>query len=324
MRDRQPASPCNESFTRAAAWLADLAEADDPSHARLALGDQFRLLYGLWICERAVGSSAPSPASVEMARQVEALLRAESRAGTFDPLRYDATLLLLVARILHQQGRQTPGIDEFACQIASALMELPCIPLRFVSEACLLAALGYDIRPPVPTLTPDEIEGDALALFDADKEQLRAIGGSIAAATHFGRKPPRAVPGLLATLRVVLPPILLETLRRGDIDTGALLLRTLRYLRLTRTRAVRDAAIFLAGQQQRDGKFGYFTARATATAEAMEHGREADLDVGLHLPLTVSCLWSLAETTVPGFSLINQPRRPARGGAARSRGQHGQ
>lgn len=304
----------HEPFIRATAWLSDLAGANGPSRDQIALGDQFRLLFGLWICERAVGATTPLPAVVATAQRVARLLQAEADASTFDPFKYDATLLLLVARILHEQERPAAGIDAFAAHLATALVDLPCIPLRFLSEGVHLAALGYKVRPPVPTLTPDTIEGDALTLFRADKEQLRAIGAIIAAATHFGRHAPRAEPDLLATLRLVLPPILLETLRRGDIDTGAVLLRTLRYLRLTPTQTVRDATTFLAGQQQRDGEFGYFSARAIVTYEEMKHGCEADLDIGLHLPITVSCLWSLAETTVPGFRLLDSRRSSWQGG----------
>ncbi len=48
-----------------------------------------------------------------------------------------------------------------------------------------------------------------------------------------------------------------------------------------------------------------------------------DLDLGLHLPITVSCLWALSETTVPRFSVLTSARQSAPLTLTRSGGTNG-
>lgn len=308
---RRAAPAARAPFARAAIWLSDLACAPTAAMHQSSLDDQLRLLFGLWLCDQALGDGAPSPALAETARRVKASLHAQVQAGTFVATAHDATLLLLAARIVRDQGGTTPGVDTFAAQIAAALTGLPTVPLQFTGQAVFLANLGLMPRPPVPPLTAGDVPGAAVTLLQADKAHLRALAATIAAATHFGRAAPHGDPERLRTLRQVLQPVLLDLLRRGDIDTGAPLLRTLRYLRLTRSRTARAAAATVSGQQQPSGKFGYFTGLARA---ASDDATARDLDLGLHLPITVSCLWSLAETTVPGFSVLaparSHPPRP--------------
>lgn len=301
-------NPTVEPFAHAGAWLSELACAHDADLEARSLADHLRLLFGLWLCEQACSGGAAAPALAETARRVEATLRDQVRTGTFAPLAHDSTLLLLSARIVREQGRDTPGIDEYASQIAAALGDLPSIPVQFAAQAALLAALGYQPRPSAPPITERDIPGDALTLIRADKKQLRPLCAAIAAATHFGRVAPHGDPERIATLRLVLQPVLLDLLRRGDLDTAAPVLRALRYLRLTRGRTVRAAIPTIIRQQQPSGKFGYFTEMARAASDDEAVAR--NLDLGLHLPITVSCLWALAETTVPGFSVLNRTRRP--------------
>lgn len=312
-----------DPFHRAANWLYGIAEMHDASGGDLALKDQLRLLFGLWICDQVLPDSVAMPALTAMVRRVEATLEAEAEAESFDPIAFDATLLFMAARIVRDCGGATLAIDDFAQQVAAALGELPSIPPRFANEALLLASVGFDLQPPVPRLTANDIESDALALLRADKTQVRAICATIAAATHYGRNALRGDPTLLQTLRLVLPPMLLEILYRGDIDTGAPLLRTLHYLRLTRTRAVRMSVNALMGQQQPDGKFGFFTALASEMSHDEGYSDPINLDIGLHLPITVSCLWALAETTSPGFSVLNAPRLHGRVAAPLTEVAHG-
>jgi hypothetical protein len=308
MSTRQQERQRDDAFAGAAGWLADLAETRD----ELRLSDLLRLLFGLWLCDRVLRRPASLPGLVETARRVDASLRQQAQANAFDPLSYDATLLFMTARILRAHGLTTPAIDTFAHGMVAAFNELPHIPLHFVNEAVLLARLGFQVHPPVPLLTVGEIEGDALTLLRMEKDQLRVICVSLDAATHYGRYPARGAPELLQTLRLVMPPILLETMRLRDLDTGARLLRAMRYLRLTRTRAVRAAVTALIGQQQPGGKFGYFTALAGEVSRNQAQPGSTDLDLGLHLPITVSCVWALAETTVPGFSVLDAPRKRSR------------
>lgn len=298
---REPAQ-LQRCFVRAEDWLLTLAATDGSRGEATAddLGDLLRILFGVWLCERAT-QEAPSPPFLDLTERVEDQLRGAEAAGAFNPFAYDAKLLLLCHRILAEQGRQAFGITGFARALAAALGVGPTVPLRYAGEALLLAQLSYAAAPPRMTVGSEDLGGDPGTLLRADGARIRAVCDTIAAATQFGVVPLRSDGDVRAALVEVLPIVLIASLRRNDLDTGAALLRAIRYLRLRNTREIQQATMFVADQQQGDGKFGYFAVELAAIARARP---EAPFDAlrQLYLPVTVSCLWSLAETVSPVFS----------------------
>jgi len=293
-------------FARAEAWLLALAAPEPPGGPGTSdLGDLLRILFGVWLCERAVGDDARSPDLVALAGGVEQRLCRAVSAGEFDPSAHDATLLLLCHRILSEQGRQAWGISSFAHELSAALGETPTVPQRDAGAAVLLAQLGYRAYPVWVTLPAADIGGDAAALLRADEARVRAVCNAIASATQFGLRPLTADRAVRESLALVLPIILVASLRQNDLETGAAVLRAIRYLRLPRTRAARQATTFVADQQQGDGKFGYLAAETAAIANA-RGWVPFDAARQLYLPVTVSCLWALAETTIPRFNLVSR------------------
>jgi hypothetical protein len=222
----------------------------------------------------------------------------------FDPSRYDAKLMLLCLHILTAYRRRAHGIADFAREVAAALQQLGPLPPRYTGEALLLSQLGYGDRPPAPVLGRADAGGDAFQLLAADEDQVRAVCNNVAAATHFGRLPLQADEDVRGHLGRVLRVLLLAFLREYHLETGAILLRAIHYLRLPRTRAFRLAVRFLVDQQHGDGKFGYFALETSEICKTVGRG-DFDPAPALHLPTTLTCLWSLAESLIPGFNLFS-------------------
>jgi hypothetical protein len=57
-------------------------------------------------------------------------------------------------------------------------------------------------------------------------------------------------------------------------------------------------------QQQRDGRFGYFAIETSAICNSLGRGG-FDAVCEVHLPTTLTCLWALAESLIPGFNLFS-------------------
>jgi hypothetical protein len=85
----------------------------------------------------------------------------------------------------------------------------------------------------------------------------------------------------------------------------------MRYSGLTGEPAFALAVTFLITQQDPAGRFGRLATESAALTQSSTI-RPGDLDTRLYLPITVNCLWSLAEAIFDDFTLLNSfPRRPA-------------
>ena len=292
-----------ELFMRSRSWLLNAALSGESSSA-LGLGDLLRVLLGVWLCERASQFPVPSSSFHDLTVCVENRLRDEVERGIFDPFRYDAKLLLLCHHILFLHHCYAYGIESFAQQVGEALREVQDIPLRYIGEALLLSQSGYCHCPTVPPLQAVDAGGNALQLLRAQDEQIRTVCDNIAAATHFGHYRLEAAAEVRAYLDDMLPVLLLQSLRTHNLELGTILLRTISYLRLPRTRAVRLAVNFVVSQQKSDGRFGYF---ALEIAKLHKNLGSFDATNQLYLPITISCLWALAETLIPDFNLFSLP-----------------
>lgn len=294
-------------FVRAEAWLLGLAriEGSGGGEASDDLDDLLRILFGVWLCAQAIQRDEPSTDFIALTRYVEERLFCSAAPGDPDPAAHDVKLMLLCHRILSEQGRSACGIAGLAHELSVAQANAPIIPPQDAGEAVLLAQLGYRAYPPRVALSAADAGGGAAALLRTDGAGVRAVCDAIAAATWFGLVPLVADREVRESLALVLPIILIASLRHNDLETGTAVLRAIRYVRLTRTRAIRQAITFVADQQQGDGKFGYFAAEIAAITNA-QGWMPFDAARQLYLPIAVACIWALAETTVPGFTLVSR------------------
>jgi hypothetical protein len=139
-------------------------------------------------------------------------------------------------------------------------------------------------------------------LFQADEPVIRLLTAAIAATTAYGQYPPSGEPEFLEQLAVALPIWMLYYLRQHNLEVGALLLRTMNYLNLQEDPAFQMGINFVLAQQQLDGRFGFL---ASEIVKLRENKPNLDERLEIYLPITISCLWTIAEITEPDFILFS-------------------
>ena len=287
----------------ASAWLVGLVQRPDGAGLP-PLATVLQSLVGCWICERGLAAGAGDRRLRALAREVARRLDLE-RPALVALRRCDAGLVLLCGGILRALGCPSATLEAFIRTLAHAVPgrgpgapEL--FPVRF-----LLNRLGLHPHPGRHELrAPDLLQ--APNPFRGGESSVRSVASRVAAATAYGRTVCSPDAELRKRLAVVVPVWMLACLREYDLELGALLLRTMGYLRLRRDRVFREGLAFLLVQQQPDGRFG-FLARDVARRRAA--ARRRDAVHALHLPLTVCCLWAIAEASNPRFVLLRLDRR---------------
>jgi hypothetical protein len=260
------------------------------------------LLLGLWICESVLGSDC-IPIQ-RLVKKLECELSSKDFRTTFDPLRYDSKLLLWTYQLLSAYRCRACGIEAFVQQIGGEFAKLREIPIRLIGEGLLLSQLGIVPTPPVPWLTREHIYVDQVFPLRLKTPQLLLLCANVAAASHFGLRSLKTRPPVRLMLKELLPPLLLQSLRNYDLDHGTTILRTMRYAGLMNNWAFRLGLSFLINQQDALGKFGGLSWKEAIAITKPDGVNPEDVITRLHLPLTVSCLWALAESLYPHFTLI--------------------
>lgn len=258
-----------------------------------SLNHRLQALFGLAVAEKA-GTPGAAALVDSMAVSVGGALERERDGGRFDPFAHDAKLLLLCHDTLRRRGAESAVLGSFARQTSAMLRGLEAVPVRLTGLARLLDALGEG-----PFPTSERIGGDPLlpgtSLLPAGSHTVRHLCNTVAGATLFGS---REMPGRHPELLLTLPVLVLQKLREYDLVLGSTLLRTLAYLGADDPETFGWATRYLGCQQQDDGRFGYY-ARELADGPALPAA-----DRNLHLPVTVSVLWALAQVSVPGLQVV--------------------
>jgi hypothetical protein len=261
---------------------------------------------GLWICKSAVNDDSISMQLI--AEKIESGLASAESRGTFEPFAYDSKLLLLIFELLAVHNCRSPGIERFAKLIASEIGSLQTIPPRLIGEALLLSHHGLCAPPAVPLLRTHDISVHGMSLLRMERPDLLSMFGGIAAASHFGLGFLTAERPVHLMLKELLPSLLLQTLREYDLDLGATILRNMIYVGLRGCRAFQLGVEFLMDQQDSQGRFGRLAKEAGALCESGTIDAD-DVTTRLYLPITVNCLWALAESVYPSFTLVDSLRR---------------
>jgi hypothetical protein len=287
-------------FIRSRDWFLSICAAQfEKKESRLE--DMFTLVLGLWICDRVLRDQSVS--MEPLLEKLERKLNSEEFRQTFDPFRYDSKLLLLTHELLSLYNCRVDVIESFVNLVASEFAKLGDIPVRLTGEALLLSQLGLVAPPPVPLLRNEYICADSMSLLRLDRSQLVGVCANVAAASHFGAKPLRAHTPVRLVLKELLPSLLFQGLRDYDLELGATILRTMRYAGLINDWAFRLGVVFLIDQQDKQGPFGRLSREAIALADSGI--AQEDVTARLCLPVSVSCVWALAEALHPDFTLMS-------------------
>ncbi|MFI5023876.1 MAG: hypothetical protein ACHQRJ_19770 [Alphaproteobacteria bacterium] len=252
-------------------------------------------LLGLWISERALESTR-SDGLHGLAGVISEQLAPLQEAAISS---CDSKLLLLALYIVRKCGYPAYALENYGRKVADALRQDAAAHDDHVGEAIVLARLGLSNYPCGNAVDLSDMRAAAHNLLHSDPEAIRSLYARICAATHFGTQECRWFPGR-QQMAFVIRVLLIDALNGYDMSTGAMLLRLAAYLGPTNEAVIRDAQSFLRLQQLSDGRFGQYDLHAEALRDA---GLDARLD--LYLPLTVSCVWALAETAMPGFRLFS-------------------
>ena len=291
-------------------WFLKLA-ASTANNEVQRLDSCLKVLLGLWLCERSTKSGEIYPALHTFMEYVQHRLYLEDDKGNFDPCKYDSKLLLICYNLLSSFSYRPYGIERFAERLAIALSEFSPIPSAYSGEAMLLNPSYPLVRPSAQRLEAEAVGGSGQQLLRCSREELLSACNAITRATLFGQQPLETEAYVLRFISLTLPILMLESLRQYDLEMGALLLRTIRHACLPMTEEVGMAIDFLKNQQQLDGRFGYFSYEV-ATMVRSSDGQSIDPAYDLYVPITLSCIWSLAELTLCEFNLFNEVVRQNR------------
>ncbi|MGI0014511.1 MAG: DUF6895 family protein, partial [Nitrososphaera sp.] len=292
---------------RARTWLQGLSELTC-SDTRIPMTSILQIFVGLWICEKALGTDTGKSVAQSLACEVQRRLDLEEQDASSALLRCDAALVLLSAGILRVFDSKSTTMELFIQKVAFSIQvhedqdqteAAELFATRFILHNLHLHPEPGTYRVNSPRIT------SGMNLFQADESVIRLVTANIAAATAYGQKPPSVEPELLEQLAIALSVWMLYYLRQYNLEVGTLLLRTMNYLHLREVAAFQTGLNFVIAQQQPDGRFGFLAPEASHIRSI-----KPDLDeiLDLYLPLTVSCLWAIAEATDPDFILVSSPR----------------
>jgi hypothetical protein len=233
--------------------------------------------------------------SAEMVPLLQALRITLSLKHSDDLWQCDSDTVLLCCLVQQNlEGQLLPVFAAYAEESTAVFAPAQTSALTIERyEACLLLhRLGYLPAPTLPvSIWPDNL----FALLTGEEEQLHAVATQIAVQTDYGACSIEVPIGL----PTVLQASALQLLKTYEFRLGCLLLRALVYIGERETLAMRTARAFIIENQEIDGSFGFLAPEITAlSAKSIDYN-----SLNLQLPVTLACLWTLAETNPKPYSL---------------------
>lgn len=254
-------------------------------------------ILGGWICQRAWKGDHAGPSGV--VRVCLARLAAEEGQSHVDLFSCDAMLVLLGTGIARQNAGEQSALERFAVEVADALRAHDQIPPQHEGVAVLLARLGFDLPPFKEGLVECRDPSLLGTILSSDYPAQRDLCTKIAVATRFGERPFPCDQQMMEVLTSSLPILMYHAFERHDFDAGAMLLRTIRYCAPAQLQPdMVEGHDFLLLHQGASGGFG----------EVLLDPSDAEaptLTWEIQLPVTVSALWALGETSETEFSILS-------------------
>jgi hypothetical protein len=211
--------------------------------------------------------------------------------------RCDGTTVLLCCVLEYNLwGEMLPALKDYADRAAAALDELPASVAaeEFYAARMLLAAVGLLSEPLPSALT---FAPDLSSLLMGDEKTTRNLTSRIESLTCYGTHSVKAS----VELDAVLECLMMAALRRYNIELASTLLRSLLYLGKREGLAVRTAIQFILNSHTADGSFGFFDEEIK---QLRKDGPEPYASLRIQLPVSLSCLWTLAEANLDNYRLF--------------------
>jgi hypothetical protein len=201
-------------------------------------------------------------------------------------------LLLLAYLAATRLALPAAGLARYARAAADVLREFRpgSADGDLIASATLLWHLKLiDKQPRMP-----RVNTDARVFTGAGKPAARAAIGALEAATAFGT----ARVSVSDALADALDGAAMAGLQDYDLDFACQALRARAYVSNRRGLAAQTALRFLLSNQDFDGSFGFFD---DAMARKV---RGIDPRLELRMPVTLACLWTIAEMGLAGYRLF--------------------
>lgn len=150
--------------------------------------------------------------------------------------------------------------------------------------------------------TPQANAGSVPSAYDmltAGPDETQSLVGAVEQASGFGRYRLTEKLGLADALSGVG----LGYLASYDLELGCRLLRAANYAGADNCLVQRWGIEFLARHQQPNGAFGFIAMDLSDDIDPLD----TRLIYAYYLPITVACLWTIAELSIPGFYLLDIP-----------------
>jgi hypothetical protein len=277
-----------------AEWLArlldKLRERDGPQPQAAC-----SILVGTWVCaalNRALLSQMPY-----VAARVAKRLRIVRKWAELPP-----ALSIIAHAILSKCGIILPKLATFIRELGLVLDAIPAedalSDLAFCEKRILLHQLGLGKRPTLLERAAVARAAKAMPL-DGSKAALEKLLLCLGSATGYGTRMMR-MSADEAWVGELLSGLTVRFFRSSDIFTACTLLRNMTHLGLAADGGLTELIDFLLLQHRPEGGYGFFGAQEVSVMAASNEAFFADRD--LYLPVTLSCLWTLAEATA-GWSL---------------------
>lgn len=207
-----------------------------------------------------------------------------------------STVLLCCLLEHNLGGEMLPALKGYAHRAATALDELPVsvVAEEFYAAGTLLAAIGLSSAPPPPAST---FAPALSALIMGDEKTTRDLTSLIESRTCYGTYSVETPGGLGA----VLECLMMATVRRYNLELAGTLLRSLLYLGKKDGLAISTTLQFILCSHNATGSFGFFDEEIK---QLRKDGPEPYASLRIHLPVSVSCLWALAEANLDDYRLF--------------------
>ncbi|HVL23461.1 MAG TPA: hypothetical protein VM450_05215 [Thermomicrobiales bacterium] len=295
-------SPTTTAASLARTWLADVFETM-ARHGAPTAQPVCEALLGLWLCDHLLEDRTPSPCFREVAARARDLLPPGGDGFAGVP----PTLQLFASFLLTRAGAAHPYLDGYARLTAEVLdgwtPDDPAEERALLEKQVLLHAAGLSRAPRLVTRAEVIAVAERLAL-PADPAWVADLVLDVEAATGWGTRSLSLLPGE-AWLVGLLRGLATDAFRQYDIAGGCRLFRALIHVDCPGT--VDEFRDYVLLQQRLEGAFGFF---GPEEAALRARAPEADTTLALSLPVTVQCLWSLAEAVDPAWRLFRElPQR---------------